>query len=73
MTREPMPDETDHIATEAAALDDPYAALSQHLHGDGGAPDGCATPGCTNRPLIRLDDRRLCLDCYATHDFGDNA
>lgn len=33
-----MNDETAHIATAAAALDDPYAALSQHLHGDGDAP-----------------------------------
>ena len=33
-----MTDEPTHIATAAAALDDPYAALSQHLHGDGDAP-----------------------------------
>ena len=33
-----MNDETAHIATAAALLDDPYAALSQHLHGDGDAP-----------------------------------
>lgn len=33
-----MTDETNHIARAAAALDDPYAALSQHLHGDGDAP-----------------------------------
>ena len=32
-----MTDETTHIATAAASLDDPYAALSQHLHGDGDA------------------------------------
>lgn len=32
-----MTDEPTHIATAAAALDDPYAALSQHLHGDGEA------------------------------------
>ena len=32
-----MTDETTHIATAAAALDDPYAALNQHLHGDGDA------------------------------------
>lgn len=30
-----MTDETTHIATAAASLDDPYAALSQHLHGAG--------------------------------------
>ena len=30
-----MTDETVHIATAAAALADPYAALNQHLHGDG--------------------------------------
>ena len=33
-----MTDEPTHIATAAAALDDPYAALSQHLHGDGDGP-----------------------------------
>ena len=37
------------------------------------AADTCATDGCTNPPVIRLDDRRLCRDCYATHDFGDDA
>ena len=99
-----MTNERDHIARAAAALDDPYAALSQNLHGDGEwtgpgekphrySPDPmmmgdcricghtasahdtptCATPGCTNRPVIRLDDRRLCQDCYANHDFGDDA
>lgn len=30
-----MTDETHHIARAAASLGDPYAALSQHLHGDG--------------------------------------
>ena len=30
-----MTDEPTHIATAAASLADPYAALSQHLHGDG--------------------------------------
>lgn len=30
-----MTDETAQIARAAAALDDPYAALNQHLHGDG--------------------------------------
>lgn len=30
-----MTDEPTHIATAAAAPDDPYAALNQHLHGDG--------------------------------------
>ena len=52
------------------------AALPQHLHRDGDAPSAvptCSTPGCTNPPAIRLDDRRLCRDCYATHDFGDDA
>lgn len=29
-----MTDETAHIARDAAAQDDPHAALSQHLHGD---------------------------------------
>lgn len=57
--------------------DEPYAALSQHLHGDGETPPqaatACATPGCTNRPAVRLDDRRLCGACYTAHDFGDNA
>ena len=38
-----MTDEPTHIATAAAALDDPYAALSQHLHGE--ATVACATPG----------------------------
>lgn len=33
----------------------------------------CATPGCSTPAVIRLDDRRLCRDCYATHDFGDDA
>lgn len=33
-----MTDEPTHIATAAAALDDPYAALSKRLHGDGDAP-----------------------------------
>ena len=33
-----MTDEPTHIATAAAALDDPYAALSQQMHGDGNAP-----------------------------------
>lgn len=33
-----MTDEPTHIATAAAALADPYAALSQQLHGDGDAP-----------------------------------
>ena len=37
------------------------------------AADTCATHGCTNPPVTRLDDRRLCRDCYATHDFGDDA
>lgn len=36
-----MTDETTHIATAAASLDDLYAALSQHLHGDG---DGDSPP-----------------------------
>lgn len=27
--------------------------------------DTCATPGCTNPPVIRLDDRRLCRGCYS--------
>lgn len=36
------------------------------------AADACATPGCTNRPVIRLDGQGLCWDCYATHDFGDS-
>lgn len=30
-----MTDETAHIARAAAALDDPHAALSQHMYGDG--------------------------------------
>ena len=54
-----------HGASSAEA--DPYAALPQHLHGDGDAPQApptCATPGCTNPPVIRLDDRRLCRGCY---------
>lgn len=34
-----MTDETSHIATAATLLDDPYAALNQHLHGDGAGPD----------------------------------
>lgn len=34
--------------------------------------DTCTTPGCTNPPVIRLKDRRLCQRCYATHDFGEN-
>ena len=33
-----MTDEPKRIATAAAALDDPYAALNQHLHGDGDVP-----------------------------------
>ena len=33
-----MIDEPKRIARAAALLDDPYAALSQHLHGDGDAP-----------------------------------
>ena len=33
-----MTNERDHIARAAAALDDPYAALNQHLHGDGDTP-----------------------------------
>lgn len=33
-----MTDETAHIATAAALLDNPCAALSQHLHGDGDLP-----------------------------------
>ena len=71
-----MTDEPTHIATAAALLGDPYAALSQHMHGDGDAPQAapaCATPGCTNPPVIRLDERRLCRGCYAAHDFGDDA
>ena len=177
-----MTDEPKRIATAAAALDDPYAALSQHLHGDGdatpplrityrnwrgevgernivpqsvwfgatewhpepqwllsaldtdkgaardfaladfganddtwrtralaaeaeverlraatgkevmpdeglsatprhdtsprltaGAHHACATPGCTNLPAIWLDGQGLCWDCYATHNFGDDA
>lgn len=91
-----------HGASSAEA--DPYAALSQHLHGDGDAIQrcaecdceggssecnwiksgpvqndhaprvpSCATPGCTNPPAIRLDDRSLCGGCYATHDFGEEA
>ena len=72
-----MTDEPTHIATAAALLDDPYAALSQHLNGDGDAPPRaaatCATPGCTNPPVIWLDDRHLCRGCYATHEFGDDA
>ncbi len=35
-----MTDETHHITTAAASLDDPYSALSQHLHGDGTARYG---------------------------------
>ena len=59
-----------HGASSAEA--DPYAALSQHLHGDGETP-ACATPGCTSPPVIRFNRRYLCRDCYATHDFGDDA
>lgn len=94
-----MKNEKTYIADAAMSLDDPYASLSQHLHGDGDAiqrcaecdceggssecnwiksgpaalDDLCATPGCTNPPVIRLDDRHLCRGCYAIHDFGDNA
>ena len=39
----------------------PYAALTQHLHGDG---DKCAAQGCSGRPVIRLSRWRLCRDCY---------
>ena len=39
-----MTDEHKHIEAAAAALDDPYATLSQHLHGDGDAPKPC--PWC---------------------------
>ena len=35
MTREPLPDDLAAIRRAAAALDDPHAALNQHLHGDG--------------------------------------
>lgn len=93
-----MTDDLAAIHRAAAALGDPYAALSQHMHGDGDAstsetrparpmpnaailicrvrprpPRACATPGCTNPSVIRLDDSHLCRDCYATHDFGDDA
>lgn len=33
-----MTADTAHIARAAAALGDEYAALNQHLHGDGGTP-----------------------------------
>lgn len=32
----------------------------------------CSAPDCPNPAVIRLDDRRLCRDCYATNDFGDD-
>lgn len=57
-----MTDETAHIACAAALLDDPYAALTQHLHGDG---DKCESEGCPGKPVIRFDRWRLCRDCYA--------
>lgn len=54
------------ILAEIERLD--RASLMDAVH-----PDTCATPGCTNPPAIRLDDRRLCQRCYAAHDFGDDA
>lgn len=55
---------------------DPYAALSQHLHGDGGAPNRiCATYECEERPVARYERGGVgsyyCADCAAALDFPD--
>ena len=69
-----MSDELTHIATAAALLDDPYAALSQNLHGDGDAPNRvCATYECEERPVARYERGGVgsyyCADCAAALDF----
>lgn len=62
-----MTDETDHIARAAACLDDPYAALNQHPHGD---RDKCEAAGCHGKSVIRFGCVRLCRDCYAKLDLS---
>ena len=60
-----MTDETAHIACAAALLDDPYAALNQHLHGDHGDEDKCDSTGCSGKAVVRLSYVHLCDDCYS--------
>ena len=75
-----MTDEPTHIATAAALLDDPYAALSQHLHGDGDGPTAATgkevMPDASTRPIQQPDTSpRLTAGAQpvcATHDFGDS-
>lgn len=71
-----MTDETQHIARAAAALGDPYAALNQHLHGDGDVPNRvCATYDCDERPVARYERGGIgsyyCADCAEALDFPD--
>lgn len=68
-----MPDELAAIRRAAADLDDPYAALSQQMHGDGDASQtapACATPGCANPPVIRFNRWHLCRDYYGKLEFS---
>ena len=72
-----MTDETTHIARAAALLDDPYAALSQHLHGDGDAPwsaSTCDMPDCTGpRQILLMEPAMRCICRRCWRMMGDNA
>ena len=73
-----MTDEASHIATAAALLDDPYDALSQHLHGDGDSPaqavPACATPGCTRpRQVLLMEPAMRCICRRCWRMMGDDA
>ena len=64
-----MIDETNHIATAAALLDDPYAALSQHLHGNGDAAwrtRALAAEAEVERLNGQIERLRGGLEAYAT-------
>lgn len=68
-----MTDETTQIATAAASLDDPYAELSQHLHGDGGRPGPGESPHQYSPDPMMMGDCSICGHTAAAHAKGDDS
>ena len=63
-----MTDETAHIATAAASLDDPHAALNQHLHGDGDWPGPGEKPHKYSPDPMMMGDCGVCGHTRSAHD-----